>query len=202
MPVNITTFIFDCFGVVCSPVLNSWYQDHHEKHGFTDEHLMDVFRKFDLNIFSEEDIIDHFSKYEGVTSTKEQLRNEIDDYLEIDESLVELIKKLKQKGFKVALLSNANNSFFERKIYIKYPEFKNLFSEIVISSVVGMIKPDPEIYLHTLNLVRSEAEESLFIDDSKLNVDAAIALGINGFMYTDCTSFVDYLSTIKIDLDS
>ena len=202
MNTNITTFIFDCFGVVCGPVLNAWYQEHSKKHDFIDENLSEVFRQFDLGLLSEEGIIDYFSKYRGVTPNKEHLRNEIDNYLKIDGNLVEIIKRLRQKGFKVVLLSNASNSFFERKVYTKYPEFKNLFSEIVISSVVGIVKPDPEIYLHTLNLVESKPEESLFIDDSKPNVDAAIALGINGFVYTDYASFVNYLSMIKIDLGS
>ena len=65
-----------------------------------------------------------------------------------------------------------------------------------------MVKPDPEIYLHALDLAKSKPEESLFIDDSKPNVDAAIKLGINGFVYTDYISFADHLSTIKVDLNS
>ncbi len=202
MNTNITTFIFDCFGVVCSPVLNSWYKEHSVKHNFIDENLHEVFRQFDLGLLSEDDILDYFSHYKGVTSGKAQLRDEIDSYLNIDKDLVAIIKKLKQKGFKTILLSNANNNFFERKVYTQYPEFKSLFSEIVISSVVGMVKPEPEIYVHTLDLAKSKPEESLFIDDSKPNVDAAAALGIQGFVYTDCSSFSDYLSAIKIDLNS
>ena len=106
------------------------------------------------------------------------------------------IKKIKSDGYKVVLLSNAHHTFFERKIYSEYPEFKSLFDEIVISSSIGMIKPYADIYLYTLQKINSKPEESLFIDDSQANVDAAIALGMRGFVYTDYVSFNEYLIQI------
>ena len=200
MDTNITTFIFDCFGVICDPVLNGWYKDNRLKKGLIDKNISDILHQMDLGILSEDDIADYFSKYDGIESTKQKIRDEIDSYLNIDESLVEIIKKLRQKEFKTVLLSNANNSFFERKVYPEHPEFKCLFDEIVISSVVGMVKPDPEIYVYALDKIKSKPEESLFIDDSKPNVDAAIALGICGFVYRDSRSFSDYLTDMGIGL--
>ena len=200
MNTPITTFIFDCFGVICDPVLNGWYRDNRLKKGLIDENLKNVFEKFDLGEFSEDDIIDYFSKYEGVDSTKEELRKEIDSYVKLDNKLSNIILKLKNKGFKTVLLSNANASFFERKIYPTYPEFKSLFDEIIISSNIKMVKPDPDIFLHTLKKINAKPEESLFIDDSKNNVEAAINLGINGFIYTDSGSFLDYIQKLGIDL--
>ncbi len=194
----ITTFIFDCFGVVCDPVLNGWYKENRLKKGFVDENLHNIFRQFDLGILSEDDVADYFLKYEGVNSTKEEIRKEIDSFLKLDQSLVKIIKKLKSNGFKTVLLSNANNSFFERKIYTEYPEFKSLFDTIVISSVVGMVKPNADIFLHTLEAAKSKAEESLFIDDSKTNVDAAVNLGMQGFLYTDADSFDSYLKNNRM----
>lgn len=197
----INTFIFDCFGVLCEPVLNGWYKDNRLKQGFIDENLLHIFEQFDLGFLSEEDIVDYFSKYEGVDSTKEKIRKEIDEYLKIDATLVAVIRALKQKGFKTALLSNANASFFERKVYVDYPEFKNLFDDIVISSSVGMVKPNRDIYEYALQKIGSKPTESLFIDDSKVNVDAAIALNIQGFVYTDNASFVQYMKELGIDLN-
>lgn len=192
----INTFIFDCFGVICEPVLNGWYKENRLKHGFIDENLHEVLKQFDLGMLSEDDIVEYFLKYEGVNSTKETLRKEIDAFLKLDQGLANTIKKLKSAGYKIALLSNANHSFFERKIYIDYPEFQSLFDEIVISSAVGMVKPNADIYLHTLEKIKSKAEESIFIDDSKQNVDAAVALGMSGYVYTDCASFADYIDQV------
>lgn len=33
MKPQITTFIFDCFGVICDPVLNGWYKENRLKNG-------------------------------------------------------------------------------------------------------------------------------------------------------------------------
>lgn len=196
---KITTVIFDCFGVVCAPVLSGWYRTQSAKTGFVDLNLRAVLTQFDLGILSEDDIVEYFLKYEGVDSTKEKLRDELDAYMKLDADLMDNIKKLKQDGFKTALLSNGNHAFFERKIYPTHPEFKELFDDIVISSEVGMVKPNAGIYLLSLERIQSKAEESLFIDDRKENVDSATILGMSGFLYTDNSSFSNYLETIGID---
>ncbi len=200
MDTKINTFIFDCFGVICDPPLSNWYKNKSEKHGFIDEKLHDILREFDLGKMSEEDMEEYFSKYEGINLTREAIRDEIDAYLQLDRTLADMIGKLKNTGFKTILLSNANASFFERKIYKLYPEFKNLFDEIVISSEVGMVKPDKEIYLHTLEKISSKPEECVFIDDNKENVLASEKLGITGYVYTDSKSFAEYLKTLGINL--
>jgi putative hydrolase of the HAD superfamily len=199
MKPKINTFIFDCFGVICDPVLNGWYKENRLKYGLVDDNLQAFLKGFDLGTVSEDEVIDYFMKYDGVNSTKEELRKDIDSYLKLDNNLIDIILKLKNKGFKTILLSNANASFFERKIYIDYPEFKNLFNEIVISSEVGIIKPDKEIYLHALQKINSKSEESLFIDDSQINVDGALRVGMQGFLYTDSNSFEEYVKRLGID---
>jgi epoxide hydrolase-like predicted phosphatase len=200
MNTPLTTFIFDCFGVLCEPVLYGWYNEHRVARGFVDKNLEHVFEKLDLGVWSEDDLLDYFLTYEGIHVTKEELRAQIDSYLKLDRVLIDIIKKLKTKGFKIALLSNANNSFFEKKVYPIYPEFKNLFDEMIVSSVVGMAKPNPDIYIHTLEKIQSKPEESVFIDDNKINVEAATRLGINGFVYTNPPSFIEHLTKLGIDL--
>jgi epoxide hydrolase-like predicted phosphatase len=201
MEKKVTTFIFDCFGVICDPLLNTWYKQKSAKHGFVDDNLQNIFKSYDLGEMSEDDVVEYFMKYDGINSTKEEIRKEIDDLLKLDTNLADLIKKLKQKGFKIALLSNANHSLFERKIYTTYPDFKNLFDEIVISSYIKIVKPDKEIYLHALQKINSKPEESIFIDDSEKNIEGAEKVGIKGFLYTDCKSFSDYVRSLGINLD-
>jgi putative hydrolase of the HAD superfamily len=54
-----------------------------------------------------------------------------------------------------------------------------------------MAKPDPAIYLHTLQRLGTRPDEALFIDDKRLNVDAAIALGMKSVQF----STIDRLRT-------
>jgi HAD superfamily hydrolase (TIGR01509 family) len=198
---QINTLIFDCFGVICDPIFNAWYRDNMLKRGLKDDNLLNVFEQHDLGKFSEDDVITYFSKLEGITATKDKIREEIDGYVKLSEDLAEVILKLKNRGFKTMLLSNAGTYIFNDKIYVKYPQFKGLFEEIVISSDIGLVKPNSDIYLHALKKIKSAPGESLFIDDSQVNVDAATILGIEGFLYTDVKSFLDYLKTIDINLD-
>lgn len=197
---KINTIIFDCFGVICTQVLGGWFKKNMVEKGYEDPHLKDIFEKFDLGLLSENDIVEYFLTYKGVVKTKEELRVEIDSFLSLNVTLAVFIKKLKAKGYKTILLSNANNSFFERKIYPTYPEFKDLFDDIVISSVVGMVKPYKDIYLYTLGRAGIVPEEAVFIDDSKVNVDSAISLGIKGFVYTDVDSLSKYLESLGVSV--
>jgi putative hydrolase of the HAD superfamily len=57
------------------------------------------------------------------------------------------------------------------------------FDAIANSSVVGWIKPQPEIYHHALGLVGARPDEALFVDDAAANVNAAIALGFRGHLF-------------------
>jgi putative hydrolase of the HAD superfamily len=55
-----------------------------------------------------------------------------------------------------------------------------IFELIVDSAWVGMRKPDPAIYLLTVERLDSELDpsECLFVDDNELNVEAARELGM------------------------
>jgi putative hydrolase of the HAD superfamily len=59
-----------------------------------------------------------------------------------------------------------------------------MFDVVVISGEVGMRKPEPEIFAHTLALLGRPAHECVFVDDLPHNVDAAVELGIVGVRHT------------------
>ena len=56
-----------------------------------------------------------------------------------------------------------------------------IFEFVVDSAFVGMRKPDPEIYEHTLDRLGDglTASDCLFIDDVEVNIEAARRLGFN-----------------------
>jgi len=202
MPNKINTFIFDCFGVLCHPPFSGWYKDNMTAKGFADENFNNLLNDYDLGNITEDEIYMSLSKYQGISSNEKEVRNQVDSYLKFDEKLADIILKLKKLGFKTALLSNGNNSFFERKIYTTYPKFKELFDDIIISSNVKIMKPDPSIYIHTLNKINSKPEESLFIDDRKINIDGARDVGIHGYLYIDSNLFAEYIKSFGINLEN
>ncbi len=200
MSSKLKTIIFDCFGVLADPVLSLWYRDNCVSKGFIDAELSNTLRRFDLGELTEDDIFDRFSKYEGITAERQTIRAQADSYTKLNDALIELIQKLRNQKYEIVLLTNANHSFFDRKIFVDFPEFKNLFDHLVISSHIKMVKPDPEIYMYTLKVIDKNPDEAIFIDDNPLNVEAAEKIGIHGHVYNTVNSLTERLRSLGVNV--
>jgi putative hydrolase of the HAD superfamily len=99
-----------------------------------------------------------------------------------DPAMVQWHAQLKERGLKTAVLSNMGDSV-HASIMRAFP-WLNDFDALVWSYELGYAKPDPRIYLHTLDELGTRPEETLFLDDKAANVDAAQALGIEGLVYS------------------
>jgi epoxide hydrolase-like predicted phosphatase len=85
-----------------------------------------------------------------------------------------LVRRARAAGLRTALLSNSWGNDYPRD------GWDEMFDVVVISGEVGMRKPEPEIFEHTLDLLGLRAQEAVFVDDIRHNVDAAVALGMVG----------------------
>lgn len=99
------------------------------------------------------------------------------------ESTIEIIKELKNKGYNVFFLSNFHDKAF-KYVNREYPFFK-LFDGGVVSYKERIMKPNPDIYKLIIERYDLIAEESIFIDDVKENVQAAEKVGIKGINLID-----------------
>lgn len=68
-------------------------------------------------------------------------------------------------------------------------DLEKYFDEIVISSEVGMIKPEPEVFKYILQKLDEKPDECVFTDDNPNYVNAAKELGIHGLVFKDTASF-------------
>jgi len=110
---------------------------------------------------------------------------------------VELLKQL-QNNYRIFLLSNTNSIHFDHYTHNFYEKYGirmvDLFDRVFVSHEIGIHKPDAGIYMHVLENAHINASESIFIDDSLANIEAAALLGIAGIHITngqDVTSFFD-----------
>jgi putative hydrolase of the HAD superfamily len=87
-----------------------------------------------------------------------------------------LLPALKKHGFKLYYLSNFPDDIFD-EVFKKYGFFHH-FDGGIISARVNASKPDIKIFRILLKKYSLSAGESLFIDDSELNVKAAESFGI------------------------
>ncbi len=95
------------------------------------------------------------------------------------------LKGLKDRGYKVYILSNYGNTSFNACIREGHLRFLELVDGRVISYEVQKVKPEPEIYEEILSKYALDPAECVFIDDRPENIEGAEKAGIRGIVFTD-----------------
>ena len=136
----------------------------------------------------------------GIVRVKELLASVVEKYPDLEEDArffitsgkkmtVErpkvwaLAEKLKEKGYRLYLLSNYSDELFA--LHTEGLPFMNFVDGGVISYEIHKIKPDPSIYEHLMRKYRLKAEECLFFDDRPENTQAARELGMEAVTVVD-----------------
>jgi epoxide hydrolase-like predicted phosphatase len=99
-----------------------------------------------------------------------------------DALMFSLVDELRALGIQVALLSNSwGNSYPRQRI-------DALFRPVVISSEVGLRKPNADIFEHTLKQLDLPPEHVVFVDDAEPNIEGASRMGMNTILHIDAES--------------
>lgn len=91
-----------------------------------------------------------------------------------------LLKRLKEKGLKVAILSNAVHplrwriELFNRLGLVKGVHYDKIF----LSNQIGFAKPEAGAYLYVLKYFRVKPERAVFVGHDKKEIEGAKRLGI------------------------
>lgn len=110
--------------------------------------------------------------------------------------MLEIVKKLKAKGYGIYLCSNAASLFHTYKD--KYEVFE-YFDDLTISADIGISKPQLGIYKHVLDKNELDPRSCLFIDDLNENIRAAKQCGIAGYQYNGNSKlFEEFLIALDI----
>lgn len=109
-----------------------------------------------------------------------------------------LLDRLKANGYKLFGLTNWSNETFPiaRR---KYPLFERL-DGIVVSGAEKICKPDPRIYHILLDRYQLSAAETLFIDDTQANIDAACKIGFSVIHFSGYDALLKELERFQIKL--
>lgn len=99
-----------------------------------------------------------------------------------DDAMLAWQQQLKQRGFLTAILSNLGDSVHENMV--REFDWLSSFDVLVWSYQLRMAKPDPAIYRYVLNELGTQPQETVFIDDRQVNIDAANAIGMKGLQFT------------------
>jgi len=106
---------------------------------------------------------------------------------------------LKRRGLLTGILSNMGDNVLDNM----KREFDWLprFDVLVWSYQLHMAKPDAAIYRHTLQKLGTAPQETLFIDDRPVNVEAARALGIQAIEFSTVEALRADLIAVGLDTE-
>ena len=136
---------------------------------------------YDRGIVSYDEVIASLAEYNSCDKelAESNLRRSILTQEPIT-ATAQLIAELKQAKYKLYVLSNMSLEFIE---FLRKQDVYCNFDGEVVSCEEHVVKPEPEIYRRLIERYGLNAKETLFIDDRKENVEAAIAMGWQGFHF-------------------
>jgi len=192
MSTHMTSVMFDFFGVVWSEVGTPWFLKH-----FSPERALEIRETYcppsDKGEMSEDVFFNTIGAL--VHACGDDVRSEWIDAVQLNQDVVSLVRDLK-KHYKVAGLSNSQPAFF-RDIMEKF-SLGGLFDDVVVSSEVGLIKPNKEIFDFILTRLGAAPYETIFIDDRESNVAAAENIGMRGIVFQNATQLRNDLSALGL----
>ena len=130
----------------------------------------------------------------------EQIDSAFCDFLVgIPKYRLEQLRELK-KQYGIYMLSNTNSIMWHSRIAEDFRqeglEREAYFDGIVTSFEARSIKPDAKIFHTVVEKLGIKPEETLFLDDSQKNLDAAAELGFQTLLVTPGSEFFELLNAL------
>jgi FMN phosphatase YigB (HAD superfamily) len=162
------------------------------------EHSIEEFKKLGLD-GPNEDLLEHNDLFEKGKIDELQFINSFSKHIP-NASIEEIVKawnsiigefplerleflQMLSSKYRLFLLTNTDSihiNRFEHKVGMSfYSDFYRCFEKVYFSYEMGMRKPDPEIFNTIIHNHDLSPKRTLFVDDKKVNTDAAASLGLH-----------------------
>ncbi|QQG43252.1 MAG: HAD family phosphatase [Candidatus Daviesbacteria bacterium] len=154
--------------------------------------------KLEMGLLTEEEYWEEFKKATGSTvqlPEESLLVRGLRKSFHINTEVIEIVRRLKKQGFKLAVLSN---TILPHTRYMDEIGLYDLFDRKLFSYDIGAKKPDPRTYQAALAALDISPTVGVFIDDREENVTAANQLGLNGLVYTTAEKLREDFSILGI----
>lgn len=186
----IKAVIFDWGGVIALNPGGGWLNILADKLGISLEESLTHWRAagyadFSKGFINVEEFWSRFEESYGqdLPKDKNEIWSQGSALTPIPEMLT-FVEELKQRGLKVAILSNTVPPMSK---LTRASDLYETFDPVVLSDEVGMIKPDTEIYEYILSTLDVEGSDCLFVDDLSRNLEPAQKLGMYTVLATNDT---------------
>ncbi len=182
--------IFDFFDVIHNDPFQRWLKSKGiKREGAWQQASVDL----DKGLITTQQFLERLSHLSNMPTSV--MEREFASFHGYDHGMISLVKLLAQ-SYTVGLLSNGPSAFV--RDLLQKGNIEDTFHHIVISSEVGMVKPEPEMFRHILQKMSVEPHQTIFIDDNPKNVAGAEALGIRGIPYTDLPQLKTALKALGV----
>ena len=140
---------------------------------------------YDADILNAQTYWQTVARDTGVRFTAKQIEQLTEQdaimWMNLNPAMLAWIPRIKQAGFRLGILSNMGDGVLD---YLR-PRFSWLsqFDWLTWSCELGVVKPDPAIYLHTVKKLNVSPDRALFIDNLQKNIDGAEAVGLHAALF-------------------
>jgi len=189
---TVEVIFFDFGGVLAKEGFRKGLMTIGERNGMDPETFLQT--AFDLS-FSEGFVTGRLDEKEfwhilrshtGVRGTVELFRDTVLSGFEIRDWMIELVKKLKASGVRMAILSDQTTWLDEID---KQYNFFQWFERVFNSYYIGMSKREAALFDYALNEMGVRAEQTLFVDDNQGNIQRAHQKGLHTIHYQNRKDF-------------
>ena len=137
----------------------------------------DMWHKYDLGLVSDEECLEYYlTKYPEDREALRWFFGSPRAWVRYPGTFTELMSGLKEKGYKIFLLSNYPKMLFEE--HVCETDWYDYADGQAVSCYEHIGKPEEAFFNILLDRYGLRAEECLFLDDLKSNTDGAKALGL------------------------
>ena len=102
------------------------------------------------------------------------------NYLTPIDGMAELVRELKQNGYRCYLCSNTSARF---SVYWQEREALRLLDGRFVSAFYQLMKPSAAMYEKMFETFSIDPEASFFVDDRIINIEGAAKVGMRGFLF-------------------
>ncbi len=176
----IKAIIFDCFGVIITDALKAELDNIEAANPKAAREIVDIIHANNRGIINPAESNQRIADILDVSVR--QWRKRIDKGEVKDLRVMGYIKQLRPT-YKTALLSNIGRQSLTRRF--GNDELKAHFDAIVISGELGIMKPEPEIFLYATKQLQAKPEECIMIDDRQTHCAGAREAGMTAILYKD-----------------
>jgi putative hydrolase of the HAD superfamily len=138
----------------------------------------------DRGVLAEDEAVERFQKRTGLSLPEiTALMQAVKDSLQPIPETVEILEELAAKKVPLYCLSNmpAATADYLRARY----SFWRMFSGIVISGEIRLLKPDPAIFEHLVARFSLNPRNTAFVDDHLPNIESARRLGFKTVLFSN-----------------